>query len=188
MAWPRLRWVEVSPRTALAWSAESAAARDAVEELHLIPVMSDLGAGAHSARDVYRAYLEQSQVFIGIYGQSYGPLVSDMTISCLEDEYELAVDKPRLLYIQRTAPNRDEQLDALIKRFETEDNASFVHFDDASDVRRLVSNDLGLLLSEHFLGGGGRTKTERPELRASVPVPSSSLIGREKELREIIQP
>ena len=179
----RLRVFISSARDEL--GAESAAARDAVEELHLIPVMTDLGVASQAARDVYRAYLEQSQVFIGIYGQSYGPLMPDMTISCLEDEYELAADKPRLLYIQRTAADRDERLDALIERFEAEDNASFVHFDDASDLRRLVSNDLGLLLSEHFLGGGGRTTTERRELRSSVPVPSSSLIGREKELREI---
>src|SRR6266487_1381623 len=51
---------------------ERAAARRAIRRLHLVPVWYESGARPHPPRSMYRAYLEQSQVFIGIYWQSYG--------------------------------------------------------------------------------------------------------------------
>jgi hypothetical protein len=51
---------------------ERTAVRRAVERLHLSPVMFELGARPHPPRDLYRAYLAQSQVFVGIYWQRYG--------------------------------------------------------------------------------------------------------------------
>jgi hypothetical protein len=50
-------------------ATERRAVRDAVTSLRLVPVMFELGA---RPRPVYRAYIAQSQVFVGIYGQSYG--------------------------------------------------------------------------------------------------------------------
>jgi hypothetical protein len=52
--------------------AERQAVRDAVTALRLVPVMFELGARPHPPRNVYRSYLAQSQVFTGIYWQSYG--------------------------------------------------------------------------------------------------------------------
>ena len=46
---------------------ERRAARAAIERMHLAPVMFELGARPHPPREVYRAYLEQSDVFVGIY-------------------------------------------------------------------------------------------------------------------------
>ena len=40
----------------------------AVSALRLTPVRFEQGARPHSPRDVYRAYLAQSDVFIGLYG------------------------------------------------------------------------------------------------------------------------
>jgi hypothetical protein len=51
---------------------ERQAVRDAVTSLRLNPVMFELAARPHPARQVYRAYLAQSQVFVGVYWQSYG--------------------------------------------------------------------------------------------------------------------
>src|ERR1700709_2072124 len=53
-------------------SDDRRAAREAITRLHLTPVLFEIGARSHPARDLYRAYLEQSDVFVGIYGQSYG--------------------------------------------------------------------------------------------------------------------
>jgi Domain of unknown function (DUF4062) len=53
-------------------AAERQAVRDAVTRLRLVPVMFELGARPHPPRDVYQAYLAQSQVFVGVYWQSYG--------------------------------------------------------------------------------------------------------------------
>ena len=48
---------------------ERRAARAAIERLRLAPVMFELGARPHPPRKLYRAYLEQSDVFVGIYWQ-----------------------------------------------------------------------------------------------------------------------
>jgi Domain of unknown function (DUF4062) len=53
-------------------AAERQAARAAIESLRLTPVMFELGARPHPPRAVYRAYLEQSDVFVGLYWESYG--------------------------------------------------------------------------------------------------------------------
>jgi len=53
-------------------AAERQAVRDAVTRLRLVPVMFELGARSHPAREVYRAYLAQSQIFVGVYWESYG--------------------------------------------------------------------------------------------------------------------
>ena len=53
-------------------AGERVAARAAIERLRLIPVLFELGARPYPPRDLYLAYLRQSDVFIGIYGQQYG--------------------------------------------------------------------------------------------------------------------
>jgi hypothetical protein len=67
-------------------AAERQAVRDAVTRLRLVPVMFELGARSHPPREVYRAYLAQSQVFVGVYWQSYGWVAPGEEISGLEDE------------------------------------------------------------------------------------------------------
>src|SRR5207237_8911891 len=51
---------------------ERAAARQAILRLRLSPVLFELGARPHPPRSLYRAYLAQSYVFIGLYWQRYG--------------------------------------------------------------------------------------------------------------------
>jgi len=79
---------------------ERDAARDAVDRLRLVPVMFELGARPHPPRDIYRAYLSQSQIFIGIYWQSYGWVSPYADISGIEDEYQLSAGMPRLIYVK----------------------------------------------------------------------------------------
>ena len=50
---------------------ERAAVKEAITQLHLAPVMFELGARPHPAINLYRAYLEQSHIFIGIYWRFY---------------------------------------------------------------------------------------------------------------------
>jgi hypothetical protein len=78
---------------------ERIAVREAINQLRMAPVMFELGARLHPAIHLYRAYLEQSHIFIGIYWQNYGYIAPGMEVSGLEDEYLLAGDKPKLIYI-----------------------------------------------------------------------------------------
>ena len=83
---------------------ERAAVREAIERLQLTPVLFELGARPHPPRELYRAYLEQSQIFVGIYWQRYGWVAPGETVSGLEDEYQLSAGMPRLLYVKAPAP------------------------------------------------------------------------------------
>ena len=94
---------------------ERAAARRAIARLHLVPVWYESGARPHPPRSMYRAYVAQSQVFVGIYWQRYGRVAPGMEISGLEDEYRLAAGKPMLLYLKRPAPEQEPRLTAMIE-------------------------------------------------------------------------
>src|ERR1700733_14975476 len=61
--------------------AERQAAAAAITQLRLTPVLFELGARPYPPRDLYRAYLDQSDVFIGISGESYGWIGPGMEIS-----------------------------------------------------------------------------------------------------------
>jgi hypothetical protein len=132
-------------------AAERRAVRDAVTGLRLVPVMFELGARPHPPREVYRAYLAQSQVFIGIYWQRYGWVAPGEKISGLEDEYLLSAGLPRLLYVKTPAPDREPRLADLLAEITNEGDVSYQHFADADELRRLVENDLAALLSERFM-------------------------------------
>src|ERR1700751_3447791 len=84
-------------------AAEREAARDAVTGWRLVPVMFELGARPYPPRPVYRSYLAQSQVFVGIYWQSYGWVAPGEKFSGLEDEYRLSAGLPRLIYVKEPA-------------------------------------------------------------------------------------
>jgi predicted ATPase len=130
---------------------ERRAARRAIERLHLAPVMFELGARPHPPRELYRAYLHQSDVFVGLYWERYGWVAPEEQVSGLEDEYELCPPElPRLLYIKSPAPGREERLDALIGRIRDDDRAAYKYFETPTELARLVEADLAILLAERF--------------------------------------
>src|ERR1700735_5828294 len=89
---------------------ERQAVGDAVTRLRLVPVLFELGARPHPARQVYRDYLAQSQIFIGLYWQTYGWVASGEDTSGLEDEYLLSAGMARLIYIKSPAPKHETRL------------------------------------------------------------------------------
>ena len=86
----------------------------------LAPVLFELGARPHPPRDLYRAYLDQSHIFIGIYWQKYGWVAPGETISGLEDEYQLSGNKPKLIYIKAPAPEREPRLKVLLEQLKSQ--------------------------------------------------------------------
>jgi hypothetical protein len=176
----RVRVFVSSTLTELA--AERQAVRDAVMRLRLVPVMFEAGARPYPPRTVYRAYLAQSQVFVGIYWQSYGQVAPGEQVSGLEDEYRLSAGLPRLLYVKSPAPEREPRLAQLLARIEDEGGVSYEHFTDPAELRRLVENDLAVLLSDRFeMTRPGRAAPDQAPLAGAVPVPATPLLGREQE-------
>ena len=163
-------------------AAERRAARDAVTSLRLVPVMFELGARPYPPRPVYRAYLAQSQVFVGIYWQSYGSVASGEQVSGLEDEYRLSAGLPRLIYVKSPAPDREPRLTEMLARIRDQGDVSYQRFSDAAELQQLVGNDLAVLLSERF-------ETSRPgdgavgdaPLAGALPAPATPLVGRERQ-------
>jgi predicted ATPase len=160
---------------------ERAAVRDVLERLRLSPVMFELGARPHPPRELYRAYLEQSQVFVGIYWQSYGWVAPGERISGLEDEYRLAGDRPRLVYIKEPAEEREPRLTELLAELKTDD-VSYKGFRSAGELAELVANDVTVLIAERFEQASGPSG-EQPN--STPPTPLSPIVGRERELAEV---
>jgi predicted ATPase len=163
-------------------AAERSAVREAVGRLRLVPVMFELGARPHPPRDVYRAYLAQSQVFVGIYWQSYGWVAPGEQISGLEDEYQLSAGLPRLIYVKSPAPEREPRLTEMLAQIRDQAGISYKAFADPAELQQLVEDDLAVLLSERF-------EITRPHddaaveavLAGALPVSATPLLGRDRE-------
>jgi predicted ATPase len=172
---------------------ERAAVARAISALRLTPVLFELGARPHPPRELYRAYLAQSDIFVGLYWQRYGWIGPGMDISGLEDEFRLSHSIPRLLYVKAPAPEREPRLTAMIAELQSEGTDSYRSFRTPRELGRLVRDDLALLLSERFTSadrviddsGSPTSQTaDRPGSR-SLPVTSTSLIGREQDIANV---
>ena len=159
-------------------AAARAAARTAIERLRLIPVLFELGARPYPPRELYLAYLRQSDVFIGIYGQQYGWIAPDQDVSGLEDEYLNAGDMPKLVYVQAPPPDRDPRLTAMLTRIQS-DGLSYRGFSTADELSTLIADDLAVLLSERF--NLGDQQPEAPSPPHDLPAPAARFIGRQRE-------
>jgi predicted ATPase len=157
---------------------ERASTRAAIERVRLIPVLFELGARPYPPRDLYLAYLRQSDIFIGIYGRQYGWIAPDQEISGLEDEYLNAGKMPKLIYVQTPAPDRDPRLSEMLSRIQS-DGLSYRGFATSDELGTLIADDLAVLLSERFDLGTELPETGRPT--RPLPVQASRFVGRERE-------
>ena len=162
---------------------ERLAARAAVEQLRLTPIMFELGARPHPPRVLYRSYLAQSDVFVGIYWQRYGWVAPDMDISGLEDELLLSDGMPRLIYVKRPAPDMEPRLADVLERLEGEGSASYKPFRDTGELHDLLLDDLAVLLTERFEPSRPPATPERR--RSNLPAPTSTFFGRETALESL---
>ncbi|MCH6232024.1 DUF4062 domain-containing protein [Microbacterium sp. CFH 31415] len=166
---------------------ERSAVRASVEALHLAPVMFELGARPHPPRDLYRSYLAQSDVFVGIYADSYGWVAPGEEISGLEDEYRLAPPgMPKLIYLRESA-GRDERLVELVRRIQEDDTASYKGFSSPDELARLVEADLAVLLAERFDASRRGDPAPAPTPATPMPAAYTRIIGREREVAEVVE-
>ncbi len=165
---------------------ERRAVRSAIEGLRLAPVMFELGARPHPPRDLYRAYLQQSDVFVGIYGDSYGWIAPGEEVSGLEDEYDLAPDgMPKLVYLTQSS-SREPRLTALIDRIRADDSVSYVSFSTPEELAERVAADLSTLLAERFAGARAAAPPASDARVGRVPAPYTEAIGREAEVTALL--
>jgi TolB-like protein/Tfp pilus assembly protein PilF len=155
---------------------ERAVVKAAIKSLRLSPVMFELGARPHPPQDLYRAYLDQSDIFVGIYWQSYGWIGPGMERSGLEEESLQSMGKPRLIYVKTPAPDREERLSKFLEDIRSAADTSYKQFSTVSELGKLVKDDLAILLSEGFVHNSQpQMETEsmlpQPERDTSQPIP-----------------
>lgn len=170
---------------------ERRAVRQVLERLHLAPVMFELGARPHPPRELYRSYLQQSDIFVGLYWERYGWVAPDEVVSGLEDEYRLSGTLPLLIYIKEPAPDREARLTELLGAIRDDDRSSYKSFTGPEDLAELVVSDIATLLAERFdasaspATAGLRAAAEGAVAPAGIPAPYSAIVGREREIAEI---
>ena len=130
---------------------ERMAVRRTIEGLLLTPVMFEEGARSHPPVEVYRSYLSQSDVFVGLYWQSHGLPLPGEPISGLEDEFHRSTGLPQLVYVKEPAPERDTELTDLINTIRFGGRITYKRFRTTEELVELFSGDLMNLLSERFL-------------------------------------
>ncbi len=162
---------------------ERRAAREAISGLHLTPVFFEAGARPYPPRELYRAYLAQSDLFIGIYWQRYGWVAPNMDISGLEDEYRLSQGKPRLIYVKEPAPQREQGLQTLLDRIRTENVTTYQKFSTTAELQELVTNDLAQVLTDHFTHPPEQLTSPSVQF-APLPILRNPLINRTHELEQ----
>ena len=159
-------------------AAERRAVTGAITRLRLTPVLFELGARPYAPQDLYRAYLQQSDVFVGIYAESYGWIAPGMEVSGLEDEYRLSAGKPRLIYLKEAA-RREPRLTSFLEAIEADGVVSYRSFKDADELGSLVADDLALLLTERFVSPPAAAPV------APLPAPRWPLVDRVEELQVV---
>lgn len=156
--------------------------------------MFELGARPHPPRELYRAYLEQSDIFVGLYWDKYGWVAPGEEVSGLEDEYNLApASMPRLIYIKESTGHREDRLEALLDRLRTDDLASYKSFRDPRELGQLLIADLAVLFAERFdesrtIAGSAAEQPAPPPppgRSATLPNPLTHLIGREHDVEAV---
>lgn len=168
-------------------ASERAAVRDAVTRMRLTPVMFELGARPHPPRSLYRAYLEQSHIFVGIYWQSYGWIAPGMEISGLEDEFRLSGDRPKLIYRKEPAPERQDELVRFLREMSLAGDVSYKRFSTPDELAALVQEDLALLLTESFEATQRGATAAPVEQRhpSRLPERTTTLVGRTRDIEEV---
>ena len=126
--------------------------RTAVRSLNHDPILfEDIGARPHPPREVYKTRLEESHVFVGVYRDSYGWIAPDMTISGIEDEFEIATQRGmvRLVYIHGAPMRREPRLQKLIDRMRNAEITTS-NYSSLEELEQLVRNNVTAVVSNGF--------------------------------------
>jgi tetratricopeptide (TPR) repeat protein len=107
----------------------------------------------HPPREVYMAGIQDSLIFIGIYGSEYGWIdeTNDMTISGIHDEWRLASQHQLLrhAFIQNT-DEKDEKLKILVE--EIQEEITTCDFSTGEELYEKVILALDILKNEYIYG------------------------------------
>lgn len=134
-------------------AAERDAVRSAIRSINHEPILfEDIGARPHPPRELYKARLWDSQIFIGIYRESYGWIAPDMAVSGIEDEFQLATDRAmdRLIYVYDAPISRDPKLQTLIDNAKNS-GITVAFYGNPTQLGDRIRSDLTAVISNRFV-------------------------------------
>ncbi len=126
--------------------SEREAAKSAIKSLRLVPSGVDLGS--RPGQD--GSSPQDSDIFVGIYWQSYGWVTEGSPESDLEQEYEQSAGLPRLVYVKEPAPDREKHLAELLDRIGDDERSTVRTFESPGELAEKLVDDLATLMSQRF--------------------------------------
>jgi tetratricopeptide (TPR) repeat protein len=167
------------------FTAERHALVRMIQKMGYTPVFFEETARPHPPRDLYSAYLRQSHIFVAIYGTGYGWIdtAAGMTISGIEDEWNISTGMPRLVFVKETDQPRDVPLEALMQTVST---AGIVYkkFKTQTELVAAVRAAIALHISEEYLADDKAIADAAPDLAGDLgralaghPVVTTEFLG-----------
>ena len=131
---------------------------------------SSFGARPHPPRELYRAYLAQSDIFVGLYWQRYGWIGPGMEISgprtnsCSPRRCPACCTSNPRAGARGAAKRHDHPAPE-------RGDGSYKSFRSSRELGRLVRDDLAMLLSERFVDRDGSVADTAPARSSDHPPP-----------------
>jgi tetratricopeptide (TPR) repeat protein len=155
-------------------------AAQAITSINHDPVLFEsLGARPYAPREVYKARLEASQIFVAIYREQYGWIAADMDVSGIEDEFRIATTRgiDRLVYVYAHPTARDPRLAALIDKAKAS-GLTLALYGEPEELYDRLRDDVTAVVSSRFasqLFPDALNEAARDVLGALIPVPRQRL-------------
>jgi len=150
--WPSSRVTVFVSSTISECALEREAAKRVIESLNCEPILfENIGARPHPARAVYLEGLSRSQICVMIWNESYGSIDPSLGISGIEDEYRQAQLQGRdiLLYVKKSAPQRDKRLTSLIDDARTA--VTTFSYEDETTIGDQIRADISSIISGAYI-------------------------------------
>ncbi len=125
----------------------------AIQSLNHEPFLFEAaGARPYAPRDLYLPKLDQADIFVAIYKNSYGWVADGESISGLEDEYRHAMGRgmPCLVYLHTEDGHRDPRLSAIIAEIQAQSRITYCRYLTAADLYQRIRDDIESVVAQRF--------------------------------------
>jgi tetratricopeptide (TPR) repeat protein len=132
---------------------ERQSAREALHSLNHEPFLFEAaGARPYPPRDLYLAKLDQADIFVAIYKNSYGWIADGESISGLEDEYRHAMARgmPCLVYIHTDDSSRDPRLSEIVAEIQAQSRITYCRYSAAANLYQRIRDDVESVVAQRF--------------------------------------
>ena len=108
--------------------------------------------------------VQKAHIFVAIYKNEYGWVAPDMSISGIEDEFQMSSERgmPRLIYILDDDKDRSPNLKRLIDEVKLESGLTVAYFNSPEDLYEKLRKDIEAEVA--------RTFHDKQQLEASLLV------------------